>query len=119
MTDVSGANVEELSIQTSAVPTDTEFQGSGRWSQAEPANVRGRRVASRRVASHIYGRQDKENQVIAEPGWTTVDTEETRDKFVGLGMGRDVGRNVGNITFMPDGEANKGKKDKKTRRVYL
>jgi hypothetical protein len=118
-TDTSDVNVEDSAIP--AAPIDAEPQGAGRWSQAEPANVRGRRVASRRAASRTYEREGKENQVVAEPGWTAVDAEETRDRFVGLGMGRDVGRNMGNITFMSDGETNKGKKekDKKSRRVYL
>lgn len=119
-TNGSDANVGRLSAQTSAVPSDTRPSVGGRWSQVEPAQARGRRVASRRVISRMYEGQDKENHVAVEPGWTTVVAEEPRDRPVGLGVGRDMGRDMGNVTHLPD-EAIKGKKDKdkKARRAYL
>jgi hypothetical protein len=116
-TDGSDVNVGRISNQTS--PSDTGAPRGGRWSQVEPVHARGRRIPSRRVVSRIYEGRDKENQVAVERGWTTVATEDPGDRPVGLGVGRDVGKNVENVTHLPDGEAVKGKKDKKSRRAYL
>jgi hypothetical protein len=109
-------NVGRLSAQTLDAPSDTDLVGRC-WNQAEPAHARARR-ASHRVASHIYEGQNKENYVIVEPGMT-VSAEDPRKRPAGLGMGRDVGRNMGNVTHLADGINSKQEKDEKTRRTHL
>ena len=111
---MDGSDINRLSAQTSTQPSDIDPRG--RWSHMEPVQARGRRVASRRIISRTYEGQDKENH-----GRTTVVTEETRDRPVGLGVGRDMGREMGNVTHLPDGETIKEKKDKdkKSRRAHL
>jgi hypothetical protein len=119
-TAISGHDftVGPLSTQTLGMPSDADPHGEC-WNQTEPAHARGRRT-SPRVASRIYEGKDKENYVFVEPR-TTASAEEPRKRPVGLGMGREVGRNMGNITHLADGEVIKGKKekDKKTRRRHF
>jgi hypothetical protein len=114
----SDVNVNRLSTQTSAAPSDSGPPRGGRWRQVEAIRARGHHGPSHRVISRIYEGQDKENQMVTEQGWTTVVAEESGDKPVGLGVSRDVGK-VGNVTYLPDSEAVKWKKDKKARRECL
>lgn len=116
-TDGREAIVHRLSAQNLAALSDTGPPHGGRWSQVAPVQARGRRVTSRRIISRIYEGEDKENHLGAESGWTTVVAEELGDRSVGLGMNRDVRRDVGNVIHLLDGVIVKGRmeKDKKSR----
>lgn len=71
-----------------------------------------------RTVSRAQDASDKENQGIGEDsGRNHISPEEHKEHGVGLGMGRDVGRNMGNVTNLRDSVGGfKGKKEKKPRR---
>ncbi|KAF9467937.1 hypothetical protein BDZ94DRAFT_1248098 [Collybia nuda] len=65
------------------------------------------------------GKEDKENHSIGDDsGWSHIGAEDPKSDTIGLGMGRDVGRNMGNVTRLGDGTSgpkSKKEKDKKSR----
>lgn len=66
------------------------------------------------------GQDDKENQSVGEDsGWSYISADDPKSNGVGLGMDRDVGRNMGNVIRLGDGTSgtkSKKDKDKKSRR---
>lgn len=63
---------------------------------------------------------DKENKSVGEDGWSYVSHEEIRNTGVGLGVGRDLRREIGNVVYPGEGVVGaKGKlKERKNRREY-
>ncbi|KAJ7512681.1 Pkinase-domain-containing protein [Mycena galericulata] len=82
-----------------------------------PPSPLGHRRVTNRVVSRP-AREDKENQSVTEEGWSYVAAEEYQS---GLGLSVDgvdarIGREMGNVIFLPENGANpKGKKDKERK----
>ncbi|KAG6820295.1 hypothetical protein H0H93_002733 [Arthromyces matolae] len=68
------------------------------------------------AASAAQSRDNKENQGVGDESWSYVEPEEHKGRGLGLGVSRDTGRTMGNVTNTKDvSQVPKGKKEKKMR----
>ncbi|KNZ72467.1 putative serine/threonine-protein kinase HSL1 [Termitomyces sp. J132] len=76
-------------------------------------------IRGHRAASMAQDRDDKENQSLGEESWSYVDSDEHKGRSLGLGISREPGRAMGNLTNTrnaPSGSKTKREKERKIRR---
>ncbi|KAG5732353.1 putative serine/threonine-protein kinase HSL1 [Termitomyces sp. T112] len=75
-------------------------------------------IRGHRAASMAQDRDDKENQSLGEESWSYVDSDEHKGRSLGLGISREPGRAMGNLTNTrnaPSGSKTKREKERKIR----
>ncbi|KAF5379064.1 hypothetical protein D9615_005946 [Tricholomella constricta] len=108
------SEMEIDAIVPSPVPTPDPSAAFGQRCMSiswDPTAVQGRPVVS-----EAQERGDKENRSVSDESWNCVDSEEPKGRGIGLGVGKDVGRAMGNVTNTREGSlAAKGKKEKEKK----
>ncbi|KAG6896392.1 hypothetical protein C0992_008601 [Termitomyces sp. T32_za158] len=77
------------------------------------------KVATRghRAASMAQTRGDKENQALSEESWSYVSSDEHKGRGLGLGVARELGRAMGNVTNTRDASSSSKAKKEKEKKI--
>ncbi|KAG6900473.1 hypothetical protein C0993_010192 [Termitomyces sp. T159_Od127] len=70
-----------------------------------------------RAASMAQDRGDKENQGLGQESWSYVSSDEHKGRGLGLGVAREPGRAMGNVTNTRGASSNSKAKKEKERRI--
>lgn len=109
--------VPSLSLKSASNPSAALDQNT--------AVLRGPKVSAtrnHRAASIAQDLGDKENQALSEESWSYVSPDEHKGRGLGLGVAREQGRAMGNVTNTRDASSSskaKKEKEKKNRRESL